>query len=101
MDVGKKIEFLLKKKGMTRKELAEKSGITEAAICRYINGSRKPKTVCLNSLAQAFGVPVNQLIDTSEFLSNDIDDAIKLIARNAHDISPDQKKSIINALIGD
>ena len=101
MDVGKKIEILLKKKGMTRKELSEKSGISEAAISRYINGSREPKTVCLNSIAESLEVPLSELVDGKSYVSDDMDEAVKFIARNANDITSEQKKMIINALLGD
>ena len=101
MNVGKKIDLLLKQEGMSRKELSKKSGISEAAICRYINGSREPKTVCLNSIAQALEVPVAELVDSTSFGSENIDEAIKLIARNAGEITAEQKKVIINALVGD
>ncbi len=101
MSVGRRIDLLLKEKGMTRKELSEKSGISEAAICRYINGSRQPKTVCLNSIARALDTPIEQLTGIEAFPISDLDDVVKFIARNADEISPEQKRSIINALIGD
>ena len=100
MSIGRRIELLLVEKGMSRKELSQKSGISEAAISRYINGSRQPKTVCLNAIADALNVPINDLLETKAFVSDDLDEAIKLIARNSSDITFEQKKEIINALLG-
>lgn len=44
MDIldGKQIKELMDEKGMTQKQLALKTGLTESSISRYINGSRYP-----------------------------------------------------------
>lgn len=100
MNIGNKINLLLREKGITRKELSIKSGISEAAICRYINGSREPKTVCLNAIAEALDVPIKDLLGTNGVITDDLDSAVKLVARNAKEITLEQKKQIINALLG-
>lgn len=43
MDIGKKILRIMKEKGMSQKQLATASGITEAAISKYISGEREPR----------------------------------------------------------
>lgn len=100
MSVGNRINLILKEKGMSRKELSIKSGISEAAICRYINGSREPKTICLNAIAEALDVTIKDLIGTNGLVSDDLDNAIRLVARNAKEITTEQKKRIIDALLG-
>lgn len=101
MTLGERIQALLEARHMTRKQLAEASGLTEAAISRYISGTRSPKSISLSAIAKALGVTSDELLGNTSDSSNEIDDAIRLVARNAGSISKDQKKLLINALIGD
>jgi transcriptional regulator with XRE-family HTH domain len=86
---------------MSRKQLAEASGLTEAAISRYITGSRTPKTISLSAIAKALDVTSDELLGNTKDSSNDVDKAIRLVARNAGSITKEQKKFLINALIGE
>lgn len=42
-ELGNRISILLKKQGLQQKELAERVGITEGVMSRYISGTRDPK----------------------------------------------------------
>lgn len=101
MEVGRKIAELLVMRGMSQKQLAEASGLTEAAISRYIAGTRKPKSISLSAIAKALDVTMDELLGNVRDDSNEVDDAIRLVARNAGNISKEQKLFLINALIGD
>ena len=101
MEVGRKINELLAIRGMSQKQLAEASGLTEAAISRYIAGTRKPKSISLSAIAKALDVTMDELLGNVRDDSNEVDDAIRLVARNAGNISKEQKLFLINALIGD
>ena len=101
MEVGQRIEELLTARGMSRKELAAASNLTEAAISRYITGSRKPKSISLSAIAKALDVTSDELLGNTRDTPDDVDDAIRLVARNASRITKEQKKYLINALIGD
>ena len=86
---------------MSRKQLAEASGLTEAAISRYINGTRSPKSVSVSAIARALDVTSDELLGTVADSSDELDEAIRLVARNAGSVTSEQKKYLINALIGD
>lgn len=45
---GKNLKCILEALCISQKELAEKSGVTEAAISQFVSGSREPslKSVC-------------------------------------------------------
>lgn len=101
MHVGERIQILLESRNMSRKQLAEASGLTEAAISRYITGSRTPKTISLSAIAKALDVTSDELLGNTKDSSNDVDKAIRLVARNAGSITKEQKKFLINALIGE
>lgn len=99
--VGERIQSLLEARNMSRKQLAEASGLTEAAISRYINGTRNPKTVSVSAIARALGVTSDELLGTVADSGDELDQAIRLVARNAGNVTLEQKKFLINALIGD
>ena len=48
--------------GLTQKELAERAGVTQAAISQ-MERSQNPRTETLEKLARAMGLKVEQLID--------------------------------------
>lgn len=62
MTIGERIKQTRKAKGLTQKELAETAEITVAAISRYESGDREPKAGSLIKIAEAFGVPVSELL---------------------------------------
>ncbi len=52
---------MLKERGITQKELAEKLNITEVGMNKIVNGSTKSKT--LEEISKILDVPVDELID--------------------------------------
>lgn len=61
LDTGK-IKTLLKRQGMTQRELAEKAGTTEVSISRYLKGQRIPRLLTLEAIAQALGANIDDLL---------------------------------------
>ena len=62
MDIGKKILRIMKEKEMSQKQLARASGITEAAISKYISGEREPRITFLKRIADALDVPADEFL---------------------------------------
>lgn len=58
-NIGDKIREQLEIRGMSQKNLADACGITEAAVSRYINHGRIPKTIVLKKMAEVLSVDVN------------------------------------------
>lgn len=52
--------------GRTKRELAEKTGITEVTIGRYANGERIPKGPAIVKCAKALGVTCDYLLGLSD-----------------------------------
>ena len=72
MSFSKKVKDLRMKKNMNQKQLAEKSGITQATISRIESGLVKQlKSDALRKLAEALGVPVDYLVDRTDTLTPD------------------------------
>lgn len=62
-NLGGRIAELLTQYNMTQRELADKAGITEVSMSRYIKGDRVPKGTTLANIATA-------LHTTTDFLLN-------------------------------
>ena len=92
---------LLNEKGIRQKDLAIRVGVTEAAISHYLKGDRIPRASVLARIA-------DELETTSEYLMNgtasgseeEVKYAVKLIARNADQMSREDKMKIIDILLG-
>ncbi len=98
--IGKRILELLQSNGMTQKDLSDVTGITEVSLSRYINGSRTPKAPALANIATALHTTANDLLGTEEAsdFESDYLRIHRLIARTAGQMSPRQKREIVNAL---
>lgn len=62
MDIGKKILRIMKEKEMSQKQLAAASGITEAAISKYISGEREPRITFLKRIADVLDVSADEFL---------------------------------------
>ena len=98
--VGDRIQAYLNLRGMTRKELAKQTGVTEAAISRYINGEREPKAVTISAIALALEVSIDDIMGFESGRGSDLDAAMRLVARNAGELTTDEKRYLINVLAG-
>ena len=58
-----RIKEILKEKGLTQKDLAQKLDVTEMAVSKVINGS--PNVSTLERVADALGVEVSELFAPS------------------------------------
>lgn len=61
--IGKRIEKERKRLGLTQNDVAQKMGISYQSIAQWENGLRNPKPDTLKRIAEAMGIPVNQLIE--------------------------------------
>ena len=61
--MGERIKELLEKKGITQRELAERTGCTEAAVSHYIKGDRVPRSSVLTKIAIALETTSDYLME--------------------------------------
>lgn len=92
-----RLSTLLAQKGLSQKELAIRTGLTPAAISRYVSGDRVPREIIVAKIAKALDVQPNDLTGTSA--EQAVDGAVQLIARNAHSLSDDQREQLIKAIL--
>ena len=98
--VKNRIPQLLAEMGMTKKELAMKAQMTEAAISHYVKGDRVPRGVNLIKIARALGTTTDDLLGHDQLSDNGDDfEVIKmLIARKAEVMTADEKMKLIRIL---
>lgn len=95
---AERLSALLNERGVTQKEVALKAGITEAAMSKYLKNERQPRMVTVSAIADALNVPAWELMGENPKDAENTDDAIRLIARNAENLTPEQKEQIIRAI---
>lgn len=61
-----RLKSLLKKRGITQKKLAEMLGTTGAAVSRYVNGERSPRSDTLARMAVALNTSTDYLLGLSD-----------------------------------
>lgn len=100
---AKRLAELLRQKGITQKELAERVGVTEATVSRYLHSERIPKSEIIANIATALHTTSDYLLgtETEGDIKSDYPRIIRLIARNAAGMSKEQKSAIIKALLED
>ena len=68
--IGKAIEDLMIKNNLNQKELAKKTGLTEASISNYISGKRKPNNSSLSKIAKVLNTTSEKILDNSKNFSD-------------------------------
>lgn len=99
-DLGNRIAEMLSKRGITQKELASTIGVTEAVISRYVSGERDPKPETIANIATALRTTSDYLLGIE---NEGFDHARirRIIARNASQMTQQEKKDLIDALFGE
>lgn len=60
------IRYILRERGMSQLELANKSGLTAAAVSRYCSGARTPNLESLLAICEALDVSPNDMLGWRE-----------------------------------
>lgn len=99
-ELGGRISELLKKTNVQQKELADRVGVSEGVMSRYISGDRDPKPEMLANIATALKTTSDYLLGIEE---NDYSysKVKRMIARNAQNMTAQEKRDLINALFGE
>ena len=99
--LGTRISDLLDQQGLSQRELADKVGITQVSMSRYISGARTPKAPDLANIAKVLHTTSEALLG----IETDNTDAEieyyrtqRAIARNAKNWTRKQKADLVNAL---
>lgn len=93
---------LLKEKNMTQRELAQQIGVTDSSMSHYVSGDRTPRAAVIIKISGVLETsPEYLMYGTQSDSEAEIDQAIRLIARNSKQLSREDKARIIDILLGD
>lgn len=92
-----KIAELMKKEGISQRELAKEIQINESAMSRYLSGERTPRIDIITKLARYFNVSLEELLDES-VANADFMEIRGLVARNASNLSNEEISELITLL---
>ena len=96
---------LIQTRGLTQKELAQKTNLTEGAISHYLKGDREPKGAILLNIANALETSTDYLSGKTDEVKpagadDDLELAFKLVARNAPNMSSEDRERFVRILYG-
>ena len=66
MTIGQRLKQVLNDQGMLQKELAEKIGVSEIVISRYVHGGRIVSVPILIEICKALNVSADYLLGLTE-----------------------------------
>ncbi len=92
----KKVRTLMNQKRIQQKDLANMCGVTEAAMSRYLAGTRQPNGDILANMATALDTTSNDLLGREA--PTQADEVFRLVARNAAGIPPEVRLKLIQLL---
>ncbi len=100
MEFNERIRMLLDEQHLSQKDLAQKAGITEASMSKYLSGERTPRIDVVVNLANALGVTADELIGNE--IENDKMNLARMktvLARGLDDLSKEEKNELIKFLL--
>lgn len=101
MEFSERLREALRESGLTQKDLAEKAGITEAAVSHYLKGDRLPRAAVASRIANILGTSSDYLMSgTAGDKETEILEAKRLIARNVRNMTIEERMEIIQILTG-
>lgn len=96
---AKNLASALKMRHMSQRDLARRTGITEAAVSRYVKGLRQPRAMTTQRIAAALDVPITSLLDTTGDMPESLlAKAVSTVCVQSVQLSAEQRASILRAL---
>lgn len=90
-EIGERIKYLCRKKGMSYQELADQSQISLAALYKLMSGRGNPTISTLNLICKALDMSLGQLL-SYELYQIDFDVSIEELKRKIDRLSPAKKR---------
>ena len=96
MKFEERLRMIMNEQGLSQKELAIKSNITEASMSKYLNGERTPRVDIIINLSRALEITTDELlldVDNNEVVS--FIQAKTVLARGMGNMSDEEKAKLI------
>ena len=94
-----KVQKLMNGKNWNQKDLSRESGVTEASVCRYLKGERKPRIDIIVNFAKALGVSADYLISDDTTIESPFNNIATAIARNGSSLTPEEQTRLIQMIL--
>lgn len=95
-----KVLKLMREKGLSQKQLAQKSGIAESSVSRYLKAEKRPRLDVVINFAKVLEIKPEFLLDDNDMQ----DDAFTLIstavARKGNELTAEEKTKLIAMIAG-
>lgn len=95
-----KVVEIMKKQKITQKQLAQRSGITESSLSRYLHQDKRPRIDVVVNIAKALQVETEYLLDEKEQKESAYTSIATAIARKGNELSPEEKNRLIMLILG-
>ncbi|MBQ1671038.1 MAG: helix-turn-helix transcriptional regulator [Treponema sp.] len=94
---------LIRSRGLSQKEVALKTNLTEGAISHYLKGDREPKGAILLSIANVLETTTDYLKGKTDEVKpagakDDLELALKLVAKTAPNMSTEDRDRFLRKL---
>ena len=93
-----RVKALMKEQGMTQRELARRTGLTEASVCKYLSGARTPQAEAVVLLAKALGTTSDYLLGIKRDEESIYLDLEKQILENKENLTSEERMRLIMLL---
>lgn len=98
VEVNERLKTLLKRKGISQRELAKATGITPAQISRYLSGARLPRGEALVTLSNYFEVTTDYLLGYEAKALTPYEKVLEAIDENKSELTSEEKMDLIMKL---
>jgi DNA-binding helix-turn-helix protein len=96
---GDKLILALRNKNISQKELADRIGVTQATISRYITGLSTPTSGTLQKLSRELNLPINYFFTVDGLaIQEKQDNDIRVIQRAREKMSDTDKQRMMDIL---
>lgn len=97
-DLGQKIEMLLKERGLTQAQFAQRTGFSQASVSLYIHGKRRPNIESLRSMAEVLDMPISYFISDEQVAQEELGHAVDVVIANVDRLSEQQLADLTRVL---
>lgn len=97
--LNERLKFQLKEQNMTQKQLAQKAGLTEANVSKYISGSQMPNLDTLIAISKALKVSLAYLAgEKDDIRTAEYDELFLIIKQSKNRFTFEEKMRLIKLL---
>ncbi len=95
-----KVTQLMNQRGISQKQLATLSGISESSISRYLHSEQRPRMDIVVNIAKALHVETEYLLEEDDKAESAYNSIATAIARKGNELTPEEKNQLISLILG-